>query len=195
MKTNQRREFLKKSLAGISAAALLPGFASKSIASAVSQLNREQDLAYRTLGKTGLKLPVISMGTSNINNPALILAAMDSGIKLFTTSSYYGEGNNEIMLSGVIKSRPRDSFLIATSSRPEGIDHQKGIFTDPNAVTKYIADIEGGLKRLGLDYVDILFLPFTAKRESVFFEPFLRMMENFKKQGKARFIGTTTHNF
>jgi predicted aldo/keto reductase-like oxidoreductase len=195
MKINQRREFLKKSLAGISAAALLPGFTSKSIANAVSQLNGEQDLASRTLGKTSLKLPVISMGTSNINNPALILSAMDSGIKLFTTSSYYGEGNNEIMLSGVIKSRSRDSFYIATSSRPEGIDHQKGIFTDPNAVTKYIADIDGGLKRLGVDYVDILFLPFTAKRESVFFEPFLRMMENFKKQGKARFIGTTTHSF
>lgn len=195
MKTNQRREFLKKSIAGISAASLFPGVISASIASSVSQINSRQELAYRTMGKTGLKLPVISMGTSNINSPGLILAAMDSGLRLFTTSSYYGEGNNEIMLSGVIKSRLRDSFLIATSSRAEGMDLQKGIFTDPNAVTKYIADIEGGLKRLGLDYVDILFLPFTAKRESVFFEPFLRMMENFKKQGKARFIGTTTHSF
>jgi predicted aldo/keto reductase-like oxidoreductase len=195
MEKNQRREFLKKSLAGISAATLLPGVVSASLAGTISKLNSQQDLAFRTLGKTGLKLPVISMGTSNINNPGLILAAMESGIKLFTTSSYYGEGNNEIMLSGVIKSRPRDAFLITTSSRPEGMDLQKGIFTDPNAVTKYIADIEGGLKRLGVDYVDVLFLPFTAKRESVFFEPFLRMMENFKKQGKTRFIGTTTHSF
>ena len=195
MEKNPRREFLKKSLAGISAATLLPGFVSASVAGAVSKLNSQQDLVYRTLGKTGLKLPVISMGTSNINSPGMILAAIDSGIKLFTTSSYYGEGNNEIMLSGVIKSRPRDSFLIATSSRAEGMDRQKGIFTDPNAVTKYVADIEGGLKRLGVDYVDVLFLPFTAKRESVFFEPFLRMMENFKNQGKARFIGTTTHSF
>jgi predicted aldo/keto reductase-like oxidoreductase len=195
MKPYLRREFLKKSFAGISAASLFPGVVSASIASAVSQSTSKQGLVYRTLGKTGLKLPVISMGTSNINNPGIILAAINSDIKLFTTSSYYGEGNNEIMLSGVFKGRPRDSFLIATSSRPEGIDFKNGIFTDPNAVPKYIADIEGGLKRLGLDYVDILFLPFTAKRESVFFEPFLRMMENFKKQGKARFIGTTTHSF
>jgi predicted aldo/keto reductase-like oxidoreductase len=193
MKTNQRREFIKKSLAGISAASLFPGVVSASFAD--SKLSQQQALPNRILGKTGIKLPVISMGTSNINNPGLISAAIDSGIKLFTTSSYYGEGNNEILLNGVFKNRQRDSFLIATSSRPGGMDRQKGIFTDPNAVTKYIEDIEGGLKRLGMDYVDILFLPFTAKRESVFFEPFLRMMENFKKQGKARFIGTTTHSF
>jgi predicted aldo/keto reductase-like oxidoreductase len=195
MEKHQRREFLKKSIAGISAAALLPGFVSASLSGTVSRANGQQNIAYRTLGKTGLKLPVISMGTSNINSPGLILEAMDAGIKLFTTSSYYGEGNNEIMLSSVIKSRPRDSFLITTSSMPQGMDQKKGIFTDPNAVTKYISDIEGGLKRLGIDYVDVIFLPFTAKRESVFFEPFLSMMENFKKQGKCRFIGTTTHSF
>lgn len=195
MENNNRREFLKKSIIGISAASLLPGVVSASTASKISLLNSQQDLVYWTLGKTGLKLPVISMGTSNISNPSFIMAAIDSGIKLFTTSSYYREGNNEVMLSEVFKSRPRDSFLIATSSMPAGTDRQNGIFTDPNAVSKFVEDIEGGLKRLGLDYVDILFLPFTAKRESVFFEPLLRMMENFKKQGKTRFIGTTTHSF
>jgi hypothetical protein len=81
------------------------------------------------------KLPVISIVTNSINKPVLILAAIDMGIKLFTTSSYYGEGNNEIMLNGVIRSRPGESFLIATSSRPEGMDRQNGIFTDPNAET------------------------------------------------------------
>lgn len=195
MEKNLRREFLKKSLAGLSAATLLPGFVSASVAGSVSKLNSQQDLVHRTLGKTGLTLPVISMGASNINSPGLILEAMDAGIKLFTTSSYYGEGNNEIMLSGIIKNRPRDSFLIATGSMPQGIDHQNGIFTDANAAAKYISDIEGGMKRLGVDYIDVIFLTFTAKRESVFFEPFLRMMENFKKQGKCRFIGTTTHSF
>jgi predicted aldo/keto reductase-like oxidoreductase len=195
METSERREFLKKSLVAISAASLVPGALHASVAGLVLKPEGQQDLAARTLGRTGIKVPVISMGTSNINNPGLILAAIDSGIKLFTTSSYYGEGNNEIMLNGILKSRPRDSFLIATSSRPEGMDREKGIFTDPGAVTKYVSDIEGGLKRLGMDYVDVLFMPFTAKRESVFFEPFLRMMENFKKQGKCRFIGTTTHSF
>ena len=195
MEKHHRREFLKKSLAGVSAAAFLPGYVSTSFAGLVSESGEQESIAYRTLGKTGLKLPVISLGTSNIKTPGLVLEAMNSGIKLFTTSSYYGEGNNEIMLSEVIKNRPRDSFLIGTGSMPQGIDHQNGIFTDTNAAAKYRSDIEGGLKRLGLDYVDIIFLSFTAKRESIFFEPFLRMMEDFKKQGKCRFLATTTHSF
>jgi predicted aldo/keto reductase-like oxidoreductase len=46
-----------------------------------------------------------------------------------------------------------------------------------------------------VDYLDILFLPFAAKRESVFFEPLLRVMEDFKKKGKARYIGIATHSY
>jgi predicted aldo/keto reductase-like oxidoreductase len=78
---------------------------------------------------------------------------------------------------------------------PKGTDHQNGIFTDASAGTTFKSDIEGSMKRLGVDYLDILFLPFAAKRESVFFEPLLRVMEDFKKSGKARFIGIATHSF
>jgi predicted aldo/keto reductase-like oxidoreductase len=40
-----------------------------------------------------------------------------------------------------------------------------------------------------------MFLPFLAKKESVFFEPYLKAMEKIKKDGKARFIGIATHKF
>jgi uncharacterized protein len=43
--------------------------------------------------------------------------------------------------------------------------------------------------------LDIISLTFAAKRESVFFEPFLKMMENFKKQGKCRSLCIKTHSF
>jgi predicted aldo/keto reductase-like oxidoreductase len=46
-----------------------------------------------------------------------------------------------------------------------------------------------------VDYVDIFILPFAAKRESVFFEPLLRAMEDIKKQGKAKYIGIATHSY
>jgi len=46
-----------------------------------------------------------------------------------------------------------------------------------------------------MEYVDIFLLPFVAKRESVFFEPLLKAMEQIKKQGKARFIGIATHSY
>ena len=194
MKTNYRRDFLKKSVLGFSGAALMPGVLR---AAAISNpaLATTPVIPVRTLGKTGIKIPILSMGTGDTNNPALVKASLDSGIKLLGTSTYYGNGNNETMLGNVIKSLPRESFLIATSTMPNGTDHQKGIFTDTAAGAAFKQDIEGSMKRLGVDFLDILFLPFAAKRESVLFEPLLRVMEDFKKSGKARFIGIATHSY
>jgi len=194
MKTNTRRDFLRKGLIGISGASLMPAIMGVGTNHANPGIETE-GLSYRTLGKTGLKVPVISMGTGDTSNAKLVHAAWDNHIRLFGTSTYYGNGNNESMLGTVIRELPRDSCLVATSTMPKGTDHQKGIFTDPDAAPQFKKDIEESMKRLGVDYLDILFLPFAAKHESVFFEPLLRVMEDFKKQGKARYIGIATHSF
>lgn len=191
MKTNHRRNFLKKSLIGLTGAAIVPG----TLKSSSLLMNPYVELPKRTLGKTGIHIPVLSMGTGDSDNPALIKAALANGVKLFGTSSYYRNGNNETMLGETLKDFPRDSYMVATSAMPKGTDHQNGIFTDPNAGVAFKEEIEAGMKRLRVDYLDILFLPFVAKRESVFFEPLLRVMEDFKKSGKARFLGIATHSF
>lgn len=191
---NNRRDFLKKSILGLSGATLIPATLEASSYPA-SGHDPAPALPVRILGKTGLKIPLLSMGTGDTNNPAVVKAALDNGVLLFGTSTYYGNGNNETMLGGVFKTLPRDSYLVATSSMPKGTDHQKGLFTDPTAGSVFKSDIEGSMKRLGVDYLDILFLPFAAKRESVFFEPLLRVMEDFKKSGKVRFLGIATHSF
>jgi predicted aldo/keto reductase-like oxidoreductase len=185
----KRRDFIKKSLIGLSGAALIPA-AAKS-----NPIGFKEEIPVRTLGKTGLKIPILSMGTGDTNNPALVKGVLESGVRLFGTSTYYGNGNNETMLGQVFKDIPRDSFMVATSTMPKGTDHQKGIFTDTTAGEAFKADIEGSMKRLNVDYLDILFLPFAAKKESVFFEPLLRVMEDFKKSGKARYIGVATHSY
>jgi predicted aldo/keto reductase-like oxidoreductase len=193
MTNNNRREFLKTSILGLSGAALIPGTLQS--APTLHQSVPSPEIPIRTLGKTGLKIPVLSMGTGDTNNPALVKAAIENGVILFGTSTYYGNGNNETMLGGVFKGRPRDSYLVATSSMPKGTDHQNGVFTDTTAGSAFRNDIEGSMTRLGVDYLDILFLPFAAKRESVFFEPLLRVMEDFKKSGKARFIAIASHSY
>jgi uncharacterized protein len=192
MKANHRRDFLR-SLLGLSGAALLPGALKATTLS--SGIKTAPGMPVRPLGKTGITVPLLSMGTGDTNNPSLVKAALDNGIKLLGTSTYYGNGNNETMLGNVIKNMPRESFLVATSTMPKGTDHQNGLFTDATAGESFKSDIEGSMKRLGVDYLDVLFLPFAAKRESVFFEPLLRVMEDFKKSGKARFIGIATHSF
>lgn len=189
---NNRRSFIKSSLM---AATVAPAVGAGIISNNNSETRLENKIVYRTLGKTGLKVPVISMGAGDTTNPKLVEAALNEGIKLFATSQYYYNGGNETMIGGVIKGRKRDSFLIATSAMPDGMDHKTGMFAADAKANEFIKKVEGSLQRLGLDYVDILFLPFAAKRESVFFEPYLKAMENFKKQGKARFLGIATHSW
>lgn len=193
MSTNNRRDFLRK---GILAATIAPVAASSLMGAENAPTEskpKNTDLKYRNFGKTGLKLPIISMGTGDTDNPRLVEAAMEKGIVLLATSQYYGNGNNEKMLSTVIKSKKRDSFVLATSAMPDGFDHKEGIFTGAANPDAFLKKFEGSLERLGLEYVDIMFLPFMAKRESVLFEPMLKVMEKIKKSGKARFIGIATH--
>jgi predicted aldo/keto reductase-like oxidoreductase len=52
----------------------------------------------------------------------------------------------------------------------------------------------GSLKRLGLDYIDIYYLGVLENKKTTLYEPFMKIMEKFKKEGKTRFIGVTTHN-
>lgn len=192
-KTQNRRKFLKQSMTGMAAAMIIPASAKSSIQSN-AQEKKGKKIVYRTLGKTGLKIPVISMGTGDTDNPNLIKAALDEGITYLATSEYYGNGKNEEIVGQTIKGRKRDSVLITTSVAPDGIDHKEGLFTKESKAEPFIKKFEGSLKRLGLDYIDLFILPFAARRESIFYEPLLRAMEDIKKQGKARFIGIATHS-
>ncbi|MBN2070126.1 MAG: aldo/keto reductase [Candidatus Krumholzibacteriota bacterium] len=184
-----RREFLKTSLAGLAGITVLSCSSSKT--EDISSTGK--DLVCRKLGKTGIELPIISMGTGDTNDPGLVRAALDAGVKLLATSQYYGNGQNEKMVADVVKERGRDSALIMTSTNPENFNHKEGVFNDGARVEPFINRFEESLARIGSP-IDIFLLPFMAKRESVFYEPYLNAMENFKKQGKTRFIGIATHS-
>jgi predicted aldo/keto reductase-like oxidoreductase len=193
MKNNQRRDFLKKSLLGISGAVLAPGTIQVS-GNEIVEKNFVPTLPGRVLGKTGIKTPLISMGTSGATNPNFVRAAYNAGIKLFFSATYYGEGNNEILVGEALKNLPRDSFVIGTASIPEGFNRHEGIFRKGMVADDYVKKAEESLKRFGLDYVDILLFPYASKRATVLFEPILDAMQKLKKQGKTRYVGIATHN-
>jgi predicted aldo/keto reductase-like oxidoreductase len=181
-----RRSFIKKSAAGLAGAAILP-----SVLKGETQ-KKQRKIIYRTLGKTGLRLPVVNMGVMNADNPNLVKAALDEGIVLLDTAWYYQYGRNEEMIGKVVKDRPRDSFIIATKVW-EPRDFKTGLFLESAKADTFIDKFETSLKRLQMDYVDILYLHNISRKESVTFEPYLQAMRKFKKQGKARFLGVTTH--
>jgi len=189
-----RRQFLRKSLLGLTGIPLLNSCPNprKKI---YEISNQNEVLKYRTLGKTGIKIPILSMGTGNWVQPNLIKAAITEGLTFFSTSQVYSNGNVQRMLGRILQEYPRDSYFIATSVRTEGIDSKAGLYTKEADPVKLKYRLDESLKDLRRENVDIFILPYAARRESVFFEPYLRAMEDIKKQGKARYIGIATHSY
>ena len=72
-------------------------------------------LIQRTLGKTGLTMPVVSMGVMNADIPGLVRRSYELGIRHFDTAAVYQGGRNEEMVGSVIKELGvRDKVIIAT---------------------------------------------------------------------------------
>jgi len=190
-----RRKFLKNSLLTLAGAGLVPKVL-PGIAVDPRQEEKKKKFVYRTLGRTGIKLPIISMGIAYTSNPNLIRQALDEGVKLYATAEFYTNGNNQIMLGEVTQNRSRDSFMIMTTAGElHYYEQQDGMYKPDTDPDKILEHANSSLERLKVDYVDLFLLPFTARRESVFFEPFLKAMEKFKKDGKAKFIGIATHTY
>jgi len=188
MENNDRRQFLKKSMVGISGAVLLPTHQKIETGKAEAT-----SLPVRTLGRTGIKTPLISIGTGNVTGTGIVRAAYDSGVKLFFSATYYGEGNNEILVGEGLKGLPRDSYVIGTAAIPDGIDKRSGMLTNSFTAEAYMKKVESSLTRFGLDYIDIVLLPFAGKKETVQHEGILTTFEKAKKQGKIKFVGIASH--
>ncbi len=187
-----RRDFIKSSLAGFGGFFFLPPFDMKQDVRVVEAKGKERKMVYRTLGKTGLKLPVINMGVMLTDNPNIIRTALDLGILLLDTAHGYMQGRNEETIGGVIKGRPRNSYFIASKiGLPQ--DRTKGVYTEGATTEEFLRRLDTSLKRLGVEYVDILHQHGVSRKESVVYEPVLKAMEKAKKEGKIRFTGISTH--
>ena len=186
-----RRDFITKGITGLAGTAILPG-ALRAEAEEKGAEEKEKKFVSRTLGKTGLKLPVISMGCGRSDDPDMIRAALDAGIVHLDTANTYSNGRNEEAIGQALKGRPRDSFVIATKIYTRQ-DNRTGLFPKDAKPEEFIGKFDTSLKRLGLEHVDILYLHDIIKKEAALYEPFLTAMEKFKKEGKIRFIGLATH--
>ncbi len=190
-----RRNFISKGLTGIAGALALPHLGCKGDDSKNAEDEKKSKLVYRTLGKTGIKLPIVSMGTMDAISEALVRTALDAGICYIATAPYYANGRAEEFVGKVIKHYKREDIIIATGAIPQPIDYRSGVFSKDTDISGFEKEFEGSLKRLDVDYVDIFGLPFAAKKESVMFEPLMKSMEKMKKAGKARFLGIGSHSF
>ncbi len=187
-----RRKFLKNTSISFLGAGLL-GRKSHGMTSTDKKKDKPDKLVYRTLGNTGIRVPVIGMGILSSVSPGLIKAALDAGITHFdSTAAPLQQIQNEEMIGKIMKDRPRDSFIYGTKIHLNQ-DFQTGLYKKTATEQEFTKNLDIALKRLQMEYVDIVYHHMVSRRESAFYEPVMKAMEKAKKDGKARFLGMTTH--
>jgi len=193
-KACSRREFLGKTLAGVAGAGLL-GLnrleSRQKSAPATAATAATATLITRTLGKTGMRMPIVSMGVMNADLPALVQRAYELGIRQFDTAAGYQRGRNEEMVGRVIQELgARDKVFIATKIMVPEVRQR---LTQAQAKAKYLELLEASLKRLRTDYVDIVYIHDVSNVKDVSDPGLLEGMAAAKKQGKTRAAGFSTH--
>jgi len=193
MNRYDRRQFLKSTVLGTSGALLsLPALGKADSNQAACQTDGKK-LITRKLGKTGIVLPIVSFGVMRADNPALVKAALEAGVVMFDTAHGYQRGKNEEMLGEVLKDRQRDSFVLATKVPPEDIDNRTGEVKSGTTAKAFLDKLDISLKRLRMDYVDILYVHGISTKEAAMFPALLEAVQAAKKLGKARHVGMSTH--
>ncbi|XP_048122745.1 voltage-gated potassium channel subunit beta-2 isoform X2 [Alosa alosa] len=154
-----------------------------------------QAMLYRNLGKSGLRVSCLGLGTwvtfgSQISDEMaenLMTIAYENGVNLFDTAEVYASGRAEITLGNIIKKKGwrRSSFVVTTKIYWGGQAE-----TERGLSRKHIIEgLRGSLSRLQLEYVDIVF----ANRNDVNspMEEVVRAMTFVINQGMAMYWGTS----
>jgi aryl-alcohol dehydrogenase-like predicted oxidoreductase len=150
----------------------------------------------RVLGNTGIKVPVVGFGAWQLGNATdfgpmdeaeaarLVHAALAAGCNYFDTAPNYGRGTSEALLGKALIGKRAEAVI---SSK---VGHQANGMTDYSAA-KIGPSVEGSLRRLRTDYIDILLLhnpPFECLSGGS--EQFAAL-EQLKAQGKIRAYGAS----
>jgi len=188
-----RRNFIKTTaLAG--AAASIGGLPLKRLAAQEKPAKAEpskNEMIHRVLGRTDISLPIISMGVMNASNPDVVAASYDRGVRHFDTAAYYQYGRNEQMVGRVIQERKiRDKVIISTKIMHRSYRERLNPKDHLKELTK---TLDGSLKRLNVDYVDILYIHSVTSAEDLKIQGIMEGLELVKKQGKVRAFGISTH--
>lgn len=199
-----RRDFIARVMGSLAASPLLSSSnflfgQSAKTAPAAPKAGGNAKPIYRTLGKTGIALPIVSMGVMNADIPGLIPRSYELGIRHFDTAAGYQQGRNEEMVGRMIKEMGvRDKVIISTKVVRLGWSRDRGQTQaqtySPAEVKAHFNDVfEGSLKRLQMEDVDILYNHAADSEADINSEGTLEAMTALKKEGKAHFLGVSSH--
>jgi uncharacterized protein len=184
-----RREFIAAPAAFLAASQLLRP--SDLLLAETPSAPAAKKIIHRTLGKTGIKVPVISMGDPGGNAPGIIRRSYEVGIRHFDTATTYQEGKSEAILGQTIKEMGvRKDVVIATKI---AISAQGQPLDSAQAAKNLKETFEASLKRLETDYLDILYLFHVDEEGALAMEGPLQVLADLKKQGRIRAAGVSFH--
>lgn len=158
---------------------------------------------YKILGNTGLKVSTLCLGTMNFGGKGFfgymgnldqnaveeqIRTVTEAGVNFIDTANIYSEGLSEVMIGQAIKnlSINRDDLVLATKVRGAmgNGENNKGL-----SKKHIIQQVEGSLKRLGTDYIDLYQIhtadPLTPIEETI------RTLDDLVRIGKIRYFGAS----
>jgi aryl-alcohol dehydrogenase-like predicted oxidoreductase len=148
----------------------------------------------RSLGTTGLEVPILSFGASSLGQEfrsvtldealASVREALAGGLNLIDTSPFYGRGMSEVLLGLALESVPRDDYLLCTKLGRYDLSH-----FDFSA-QRVSESVDVSLHRLGTDHLDIVLchdIEFVPMQQII--DETLPALRKARDQGKVRFIG------
>ena len=136
-------------------------------------------LDYKVLGRTGLKVTTVGMGCMITSDGSVVERALDSGINYFDTARSYQHGNNERMVGAALGAKRKQVVL---STKTEAQDKEGAL-----------RQLDASLRELNTDYVDIWYLHGKGSPAAIL-DDLVEAQQLAKQQGKARFIGVSTHS-
>ena len=193
----KRRQFLQTSL--LTTAASTIGVAPPpTLAQAASEKARVQ--RYQRLGRTALEISDISFGGGQIPSASLVLRAIDQGINYFDTAPDYGRSES-VIGEALSKRGQRDKVYIASKfCRPVGYEEGVSHLQLGSSKADYKAAVDGSLKRLRTDYLDVVFVhaiggvrDTEGERRRLLDEAMLSAFQELKQEGKARYLAVSSH--
>lgn len=158
-------------------------------------------MEFRQLGRSGLKVPVLSFGTGTFGGSnaffqrwgstdvaeatKLVDLCLEAGVNFFDTADIYSEGASEEILGAALKGR-RDKVLISTKGTFRNGDGPNDTGSSRHHIVRAV---EASLKRLGTDYIDLYFLHGFDALTPV--DEALRALDDLITAGKIGYIGAS----
>ncbi len=164
--------------------------------------NRYDSMKYNRCGKSGLKLPAVSLGLWHNfggvdvfeNGRAIVGKAFDLGVTHFDLANNYGPppGSAEENFGRILKhdfSAYRNEMIISTKA---GYDMWQGPYGNFGSRKYLVSSLDQSLKRMGMDYVDIFYHHRWDNETPL--EETMGALQQIHQQGKALYIGVSNYN-